>query len=249
MSLPTLGELVEMIDSIVNIDDLEIVMARICAILGFDHFALSHHVDVNCAAPSVIRLNNYPPPWAEFYYGNACGVSDPVHRASHVTSVGFRWSQIPAMIPLTTGDLRMLDLGREAGIGDGFTIPANVPGEMRGSCSFAITGHRPLPVDVLPLAQLAGAFAFECARNLAVRRGIERSGEAPALTDRQRECVMWVARGKTDWEVSKILGVTEETVTRHMKQARERYGVPKRTLLAIRALFDGTLSFDDILMR
>jgi DNA-binding CsgD family transcriptional regulator len=71
----------------------------------------------------------------------------------------------------------------------------------------------------------------------------------PVLTDRQRDCVLWAARGKGDWEISRILGVSEETVARHIKQACERYGVNKRTLLAIRTLFDGTLTFTDVFGR
>ena len=68
----------------------------------------------------------------------------------------------------------------------------------------------------------------------------------PSLTDRQRDCLLWAARGKGDWEISRILGLSEETVARHIKQACERYGVNKRTLLAIRALFDGTFTFGDV---
>lgn len=46
-----------------------------------------------------------------------------------------------------------------------------------------------------------------------------------------------------------ILGVSHETVIQHLKHARERYGVQKRALLAVRALFDGLISFSDILKR
>jgi LuxR family transcriptional regulator, quorum-sensing system regulator CciR len=38
-------------------------------------------------------------------------------------------------------------------------------------------------------------------------------------------------------------------VIQHLKQARERYGVTKRTMLAVSTLFDGTISFIDILKR
>lgn len=69
------------------------------------------------------------------------------------------------------------------------------------------------------------------------------------LTDRQRDCVLWAARGKSDWEISRILGVSEQTVISHLAHARERYGVQNRTLLAIRALIDGTLTFTDIMKR
>lgn len=46
-----------------------------------------------------------------------------------------------------------------------------------------------------------------------------------------------------------ILGLSHETVIQHLKEARERYGVPKRTLLAVHALFDGTIAFFDVLRR
>jgi LuxR family quorum-sensing system transcriptional regulator CciR len=229
-------------------DELGRVLRAITRDLGFQYFAVTHHVDVLAAGERAIRLHNYPARWADYYDAQALGVSDPVHRASHVTSVGFRWSQMPRMIPLTAHDRRILALGREQGIGDGFTVPANVPGEAHGSCSFASEADRPIQEAMLPIAQLAGAFAFEAARRLWSGRG-KRDEEAPQLTDRQRDCVLWVARGKGDWEIARILGVSEETVARHIKQACERYGVNKRTLLAIRTLFDGTLSFSDLFRR
>jgi LuxR family quorum-sensing system transcriptional regulator CciR len=229
-------------------DELGEALRAMTEELGFQYFALTHHVDVLEMGDSAIRLHNYPSKWADYYDAQALGLSDPVHRASHVTSLGFCWSQMPRMIPLTAGDRRILALGREQGIGDGFTVPANVPGEARGSCSFASEAGRPIGAPMLPVAQLAGAFAFEAARRLWSERG-HLDADAPQLTDRQRDCVLWVARGKGDWEISRILGVSEETVARHIKQACARYGVSKRTLLTIRTLFDGTLSFTDIFRR
>lgn len=241
------GELCRIVEAAGSLDDLTLAMSAIATKLGFQYYALSHHVDIARAGGDAIRLHNYPPRWADYYDSRSLGVSDPVHRASHVTSVGFCWSNMPAMIPLTPDDQRVLALGREQGIGDGYTIPANVPGEARGSCSFANEAGRPMRRELLPFAQLAGGFAFEAARRLITPRGLGASSTMPTLTDRQRDCVMWVARGKTDWEISRILGVTEETVRRHIKMARERLGVSKRTLLAIRALFDGSLTFTDVL--
>ena len=248
MGMARLEAFVRLVGIVANADDLADAMIAITADLGFEYFALTHHVDLALAGASAIRLHNYPTQWADYYDANALGVSDPVHRASHRTSVGFCWSHIPALIPLTSKDWQMLDRGRDEGIGDGFTVPANIPGESSGSCSFANGPDRPIDADALPWAQLAGAFAFEAARRLWHKPSVS-DVTPPRLTDRQRDCLLWVARGKTDWEISRILGVSEETVIRHVKQARERYGVDKRTSLAIRALFDGTLSFGDILPR
>lgn len=225
------------------------MLAEVVGELGFTFFALTHHIDVRRAPQPAIRLHNYPEEWVRYYDDNSLGVSDPVHRASHVTSVGFAWSKIPSMISLTPRDLEILGRGGAQGIGDGFTIPANVPGETYGSCSFANPAGKPLRPSDLPLAQLVGAFAFEAARRLWRIRSAGTGVAVPKLTDRQRECILWMARGKSDWEISRILGVQHETVVRHIKQARDRYGVAKRTMLAVHALFDGSITFTDILKR
>lgn len=228
-----------------NAEDLRAAIGAIAVDLGFDYFALTHHIDVADASPPAIRLHNYPEQWVSYFDDNRLAVSDPVHRASHVTSVGFAWTQLDQLIVMTPGDRMILALAREQGIGDGFTVPANVPGEARGSCSFASAAGRPIQSALLPLAQLAGAFAFEGARRMW-RNDVLGPLPHPAITDRQRDCLLWIARGKSDWETSRILGISEETVVRHVKHARERYAVDKRTSLLIRTLFDGTISFTDV---
>lgn len=249
MGIYAAGHFRRVVETVSCADDLAAAMTEICAALGFEHYAIAHHVDLAGASPGAIRLHNYPAQWADYYDANALGVSDPVHRASHVTSAGFRWSHMAAMIHLTRSDHRLLELGGMQGIGDGFTVPANVPGETLGSVSFANRAGQPIDEPMLPLAQLAGTFAFEAARRLWSIRKFQHEEEAPVVTDRQRDCILWAARGKGDWEISRILGVSEETVARHIKQACARYGVSKRTSLVIRALFDGTVTFLDIFRR
>jgi LuxR family quorum-sensing system transcriptional regulator CciR len=164
-----------------------------------------------------------------------------------MTGIGFPWSRLPRMIDLSARDREVLELARRSGIGDGFTVPAHIPGESAGSCSFVTQPGQEAPGDRLYLAQIVGGLAFEAARRLVMARPLP--ADRPHLTDRQRECVYWAARGKTDGEIAGILGISQETVILHLKQARARYGVFKRTQLAVHALFDGTLSFVDLLGR
>src|SRR3546814_14035389 len=105
---------------------------------------------------------------------------------------------MPGMIPLTAEDRRVLALGREQGIGDGFTVPANVPGEALGSCSFANEAGRPMRDEMLTLAQLAGAFAFEGARRLWSTRAPIATPTPPMRPHRQRDAVPWAARRQGD---------------------------------------------------
>ncbi|HEV2593690.1 MAG TPA: LuxR family transcriptional regulator [Sphingomicrobium sp.] len=212
--------------------------------LGCRYYALTHHVDA-LQSSGAVRIHNYPDRWAEWFDAQSLGTSDPVRRASSLTSIGFSWSRLPDLINLTARDRHILELAVKQGIGEGFTVPAHVPGEAQGSCSFACASGESFPEHHVPLLQLAGEFAFEAARRL--RRPAPQ--EPVRLTDRQRECVIWTARGKSDWEIAMILGISEETVAEHLRHARERYGVGKRTLVAIHALFDGHIGFLDVLRR
>ena len=211
--------------------------------LGCRYYALTHHVDTQHSS-GAISLHNYPAAWAEWFEAQSLGTCDPFRRASSFTRFCFAWSNLPYIIRLTRKDRMILELACKQGIGDGFTVPAHVPGEAHGSCSFACRPGEVFPLHHVPLLQLAGAFAFEAARRLGRKAFTDRPVR---LTDRQRECVVWTARGKSDWETAMILGISEETVAEHLRHARERYGVGKRTLVAIRALFDGQIGFLDVL--
>ena len=69
--------------------------------------------------------------------------------------------------------------------------------------------------------------------------------DAPDLL-RQRDCLLWAARGKTDWEISRILDISEETVARHIRLACDRYGVTKRVALAFCAVSERIITVHDV---
>lgn len=248
MSMARVAEqFAQAVEQAATLDELGDIVEAMAREMGFRFFALTHHVDIPRAPQPAIRLDNYPAAWVEYFDAQRLGPSDPVHRASQLTNVGFRWSRLPQMVILTPRDLDILARSRRAGIGEGVTVPAHVPGESAGSCSFATTNGRNIRADWLPLAQLVGALAFEGARQLSGVRKL--AADRPRLTDRQRDCLYWAARGKTDYEIAIILGLSHETVIQHVKQARGRYGIASRTQLAVHALFDGTLTFVDVLRR
>jgi len=225
--------------------DLKTLLGEITRDLGFSFFALAHHIDVREVSRPAIRLHNYPSNWESYFEEQKLGRADPVHRASQLTTVGFRWARLSGMIEMTARDRTILDKAARHGIGDGFTVPAHIPGDTNGSCSFATRRGTPLPVENLASAQLVGAYAFEAARLLTNRRGGRRR-EAPHMSARQRDCLIWVARGKADSEIATILGISQETVHQYVKQTRAAFDVVSRSQLVAQALFDGTISFLDV---
>jgi LuxR family transcriptional regulator, quorum-sensing system regulator CciR len=55
-----------------------------------------------------------------------------------------------------------------------------------------------------------------------------------------------LAAGKSDWEISVILGLGEETVRKYVKSARAAYDAVSRTQLAVLALEDQQIAFEDL---
>ncbi len=211
--------------------------------MGFDLFALAFDRRGGGGEGASMLVHNYPDAWANVYVGFDLSGTDPIRRAGEKSMTGFQWRNVDHYIPLSRGDRQLLKVARESGIGDGFTVPRHLPGEATGSCSFAVAPNARIPLEMLHAAEIVGAVALAAARRLIGTGSYTRRA---ALTERQRECVLWSARGKTAGETAGILGISEETVVRHLKIARERYSVPCRQMLILCALFDGVIGFSDV---
>lgn len=212
--------------------------------IGLPYYALVHHVSLRRASPRLIESSNYPAIWSDRFVRCRLYVDDPVLHASQRTVIAFAWADAGRFVRLTGLRRRILEQSRREGLGDGITIPAHVPGEPNGSCSFAARSGCPLPRgDNLLCAQLIGLHAFERAREL---HGYTASRDAvPQLSPREQDCIRCLVGGASDKAIARQLKLSPETVRRYVKTARAAYGVATRTALIVRALADGTASYDD----
>ncbi|MER8855950.1 helix-turn-helix transcriptional regulator [Mesorhizobium australicum] len=61
------------------------------------------------------------------------------------------------------------------------------------------------------------------------------------LSLREKECILWVAKGKTSWEIGMILGISLNTVNFHIKNVMRKLDAPSRTVAAIKAVNCGII--------
>jgi LuxR family quorum-sensing system transcriptional regulator CciR len=61
------------------------------------------------------------------------------------------------------------------------------------------------------------------------------------LSEREQACLLWTARGKSSWEIGRILSISENTVTFHIKNAMRKLGSHSRTLAALKAIHLGLI--------
>lgn len=235
------AELARRLTDVATRNSLDDLLNEISEWLGARYFAVSHHVDFSIA-PKALRLHNYPAGWQDHYDAHTYGLSDPIHRACHRTACGFHWRHVGKIIAINRRDEMLLGLGKEIGLGDGVTIPVNVPGESCGSVSFVAAAGAALPDDALACALTIGSQAFEGARRLY--RGFDPR-RRPPISQRQRQCIALAAQGYSDREIGLKLGIREATVIQHLREARWRLGLRNRAQLIANTLDGGEICFTD----
>lgn len=213
-------------------------------ILGFSYFGLAEHAELRARRPGFVAMGTFPYPWIDELLERRYYADDPVLVASQRTSRCFRWAEIPDMIALTDRQRRFMRVANEAGLIDGLTVPINVPGSLPASCSFVVGPGQALPEDSLPHAQYVACFAFEAAKRLA---GSPGSAVPAQLSSRQIDCVVLVSQGKSDSAAAQLLGISADTVHQHVEAAKRKLGVATRQQLVARALYDGHVTYADIL--
>jgi LuxR family quorum-sensing system transcriptional regulator CciR len=226
--------------------DMAQLRLRLCEAvqaLGFHYFLLQ-------GAGGHAWLADLPSGWV------AAGPSDDAVLTTAAQSYApFLWSDISRLIAITPGQRDFMDAVHSCGLGAAVTVPihrargADAAGsysDFAGCCSFIMKAGFPLPLSSLAAAHYVGAMAFDAAENMRrLRLGNSRSG--PQLTPRQRDCVVLVAQGKSDWEIGQLLGISDSTVHKHIEDAKRRFCVSTRIQLVVRSLFDARLSFDDVM--
>jgi DNA-binding CsgD family transcriptional regulator len=84
---------------------------------------------------------------------------------------------------------------------------------------------------------LAAVYTHAQVRALSKRR----TRPLPKLSSRERECLQWVAAGKTDWEIGEILSISEKTANAHIEHVKQKYRVASRMQAVVCAVKRGVI--------
>lgn len=65
---------------------------------------------------------------------------------------------------------------------------------------------------------------------------------SPYLTPREREVLLWAARGKSAWETAQLLGLSEKTIKFYLRNASSRLNTKNKTHAAATSLILGLIA-------
>jgi LuxR family quorum-sensing system transcriptional regulator CciR len=229
-----------------SLPDLHALMAETARAFGADYFLMIHHADFSREPAGLVRVGNYPDEFVKISRQDGRPLDDPIMEACEKTLTGFFWSDVGSIVPLTDKHKRRAEQVSETGLADGFVVPTHIPGEHLGSCHFATSSGRQLLRENSAALQSVAIYGFEAARRLVGQQVAPARSAAP-LTDRQRECIILSAKGKSDTVIGQLLGLSPKTVNAYMESAKRRYGVATRNQLIVQALFASDITFLDII--
>jgi DNA-binding CsgD family transcriptional regulator len=210
--------------------------------LGFSFAACASHVDPLRPPPGAVVMVDYPRSWVERFSEQNYAERDPVFLTARRQTLPFRWSDKRFRHALAPDQIAILHEAGEAGLPDGITIPIHAPDALPASCSLAIGPDGVDPLHVHD-AYWYAVYAHETVRSLLLE---VKSPARHVLSLRERQCIELIARGKSDFEIGVILGVSEHTVHNTVRRVMRKYGVATRIQAFARALRDREITIEQI---
>ncbi len=170
-----------------------------------------------------VFLEGWPSGWISRYFEKSYFDVDPVIARLRSDLTSFTWDEAPIRSDTSSDVRQMMGEATEFGISTGFAIPLiTLEGEI---ASVSLAGERQeLPPRAKGMLTLLSTYALGRAMQLRTNK----TGVYRQLTTRETEAMRWAADGKTEWEISVIMSISEHTAAKHLNNARAKLGAANR---------------------
>lgn len=256
-------DLVTSIESARSIEELKSIMHREVQRNGFHSFGFMH--TETGRETKTFFATSTTQGWVDDYIGNNFAKDDPCAVHAKRTNLPFSWSDTP--LPLRRGvrnpaARRIMDAAADHSFRDGLVVPCHYTDALGRHYSSSAVAYWTDDVGLFQRVMRKREYRFEFqlvmiywatrAMNLLAegrlthRDPIDAEGqplERDVLTDRERDCLIWAAKGKTVAETAVILTISRETVVSHLSNAQRKLNCSNKTHAVATALMLGSIMF------
>ncbi len=187
-------------------------------------------------------ITNYPDDWAEYYRDENFASHDYVGRFAAKSTIPFIWRDVVDNFRLTDRQKTIFEEGRKAGLRAGGTVPIHGPGAAKATFSVANemddAEFKKLFARHRHEIHLMATYVHEKIIGLGLHKPLD---SAIKLTPREVEVLTWSAKGKSRWEISVILSISEDTVRAHLENTRRKLDASNTTHAIAITLLHGLL--------
>ncbi len=236
----------ELIDGLARaetVESLHAICSQLCEQHGFERFIYGARIPTSFVKPYFIFISGYPKEWRDHYTANNYMALDPTVQYCSQNITPLSWGGVGELERESREVERFMSEARDFGIVSGVSFPVHTAQGDFAMLSLASEESQHKAQKriqlILPLGQLFTAYLHE-----AVRRVFDSDVLSLAkvdLTHREKECLLWATEGKTTWETSQILNISERTVTFHLQNAQGKLDVNNRQQAVARAVSLGII--------
>jgi DNA-binding CsgD family transcriptional regulator len=234
-------EVVDKISRATRFDEGNDLLRNVITEMGLSHVA---YAALNL--PSIERVRplvatTYAAEWRKHYRQQGYVNIDPIVRAGLGGVLPIDWAKIRSDDPLVLkflGEAQEFKLGRM-----GLSIP--IRGKHGEFALFNVTAEvsssewqkrlKFLSRDLMLLAYQFHDWALRV-------EGIMTDVSLDVLTTREKDCLRWRSQGKTDWEISQLIGISQSTVKFHLESSRTKLGATNTIHAVSKAIVHGLIS-------
>jgi LuxR family transcriptional regulator, quorum-sensing system regulator BjaR1 len=227
----------DFVDAVEQLDAPDVIQmfeAEIKA-CGFHAYIMAGLPSPGTSLTDLTVANGWPPEWFEIYTRENFSIMDPIPKYGASTVQPFEWAEARYDKDSNPAAHLVMTRATEFRLMQGYCIPLHY--DEGGAVISMATEQLTIDPVAKSALQLIGVYAHNRIRSL----GRPKPEKRDLLTPREREILRWAADGKTSWEVSVILNISERTVKFHLIQASHKLNAVNRTAAVAKALARGLI--------
>jgi len=206
--------------------------------LGYKFCAFSITSTNNHTPYNSVNLNNFPLDWKTQYEENNISQRDPIVAHCHQSMLPVLWSE-----DLFCATPSLWQALKQQGLQHGWS--QSIHDGDNGLCSILSLARSHCPITAYELYENYGFMVFisRHLHGLSVQAQPKKTAHVPVahLSPREVEVLKLSALGKTAYEISRVLSLSERTVHFHVHSAIEKLGVNNKIAAVIAAARSGAI--------
>lgn len=239
-SRETLAELGVVIDAIEAATDRIELLHAIKPFLsnrGVEYVGIGQLINPTAVSTPIadFGIADFPHEYLASWFARNDIMQDPITKYAMGTRNAFTWEE--AYQRASKAGKRVLDRGREHDLITGLAVPIWIPGMPTG----LMTLSHPNPDfsrDQLATLEILAVHTYTRLLDFV---DIQPTPPSYELTEREIEILHYVAAGKTNWEISQILGTGEDNIKKLLGRATKRLNAVNRAHAVMLAIKNGDI--------
>lgn len=226
-----------------SIEELWDMHTRKMASYGFDRllYGFTRYRTSNSLGDpdDFIVLTNHDPAYTDVFMGQGLYFHGPMVKWVLENEGAASWSILGEMMSqgaLTESERRVLEFNRSMHVTAGYSISfKSISPRAKGA--IALTAHPEMTQAEADEVWAAHGDEILVMNNICHLKIMTLPYSAPSrtLTKRQKEALEWVGDGKTTQDIALLMGLTQATVEKHLRLARESLNVETTAQAVLKA--------------